>query len=138
MAKYHLFMYHDDESATILNTPVHTIEADKPPTELTHDMFAHIVCGLLSSVDPQTIEQCLAKTDDQLAEILSEDLCLYMTSIGIVPNNKRVLTKLKKGGEALMDTFGDDSACYQAAASFVQMVQLVEIGRLDVPQWSED
>ena len=46
MPKYHLYPFFDDESATVFGTPIITVEADEPPTEIDRDLLVEILHSL--------------------------------------------------------------------------------------------
>jgi hypothetical protein len=117
---YLIYLVASDESATILNTPVHVSESK--PTEITDGVLLEVVKGLLAD-NGVTLPDEITTGIDALNWMREE--CIYYSedTFVAVEDTGNVKDRLEAIGDALLMTMGDDSSCYQAAASWREIVK---------------
>jgi hypothetical protein len=138
---YDLFLFLDDESATIMNDPVLTLDCipdtltTKQVRKIFENQFGDHSYIKLESLDTSTWSS--AKIGQAMWDIHT----LMMDSIAVIPSDNRDI--IHDMGESLADMFGNDSSTYAACDTFNKLlkknaVQILMYPSADSDLWYED
>jgi hypothetical protein len=129
MKNYLVYLVSNDESATILNTAMFTLDAI--PTEITDEQIYKMVVKLLKMND-ETLPEDI-KTGSAALEWMREEAMYYSENLlVVVPNDGKIRRKLYSVGDALLRTMGDDSSCYRAAETWCSVVQSHGVAEFEI------
>lgn len=129
-----LYLFNDDETATLFDSPVIQVPADT--TELTDDMIRQILLGVGYEGDGFDVvdEEVMTWSVEKVAAAMGDVYCLYMNKVALVPIGEQ--KTIEQVGEALIKMFGNDSATYKACASFGEFLTEKAVRVLDFPEYT--
>lgn len=126
---YLVYLVSTDESATILNEPVFTLDAI--PGDITDEQLFKMVVNLVES-NKETLPEDI-KTGGDALEWMREEAMYYSENLlVVVPNDGKIQDKLFTVGEALFMTMEDDSSCYRAAETWCSVVQSHGVAEFEI------
>lgn len=111
-----VYLFFDDETATMMDTPILQVPANTE--ELTDEMVREILIDCLghSEENEQYLPLVAGWDRDKMADAMWSLCTLILNKAALVPQKHR--DTIGKIGEALDDLFGSDSSTYSACASF--------------------
>lgn len=137
MSKFNLYVFMDDESATLIECPV-LRDVDPNMTELSLEQLREIVRFFYPNDS-----NCVFKVDEidgwsreKLGQAMWDGYCLSFSTCAIISETEE--TKIKLVGEALWKTMGDDSSCYRACEVFATLLKESAVTLVDFPEFDSD
>jgi len=126
---YHLYVFFNDESATIFNYPFSTTE-DPTQTDLTDEQWVDLTMACIGDA-PFTHEQVANWSREQQTAARWDLGGLIFDTVAILPADLE--HSIEVIGDACFDQVGDDSSTYAAVETFNTVlkefaVKLIDIG----------
>lgn len=138
MAKYNLYVFHDDESATLFDYPISTTD-DPNQNELTEEQEIDLAVRCANNQFHSFTREQIKNWSSAMRTTARWDFgSLIFDTIAIVPveheNTLRVL------GNALFESFGDDSSTYRAVETFNSVLKDLAVStfKIDCDYGDED
>lgn len=134
---FDLYLFNDDESATIFDDPVLT-DVDENIEELSKEQLTKIVVDILKDNSEYTsleeIEDAKANwSEEKLAQSVWDVGGLIFDSAAVIDSKHR--ETLKVVADVLFKQFGDDSSTYRACESFATLLKSLAVKIIPFPSF---
>lgn len=116
---YLAYLVSTDESATILDEPLFTVE--EIPEEISDKTIYDMVVHLLTTNNEKLPETVV--TGEEALKWMREEAIYYSENLIVfVEDDGKIIPRLKRIAKRLYGTMGDDSSCYAAAENWADIV----------------